>query len=525
MINNKKFGMIFLIVALVALGVIFVFMKKTGINTKKLSNISIAYDDGSKADFYTYNKKIYYLTKDGFQLISENGENVFSDTFTMTSPALYKDSAVVAVAEKDGRSVKVYNDKGRVSDITVSNPIAFANVNSQGDVCVVSKGDTYTLGVYNNQGEKNFEGSFASADGIPLCADISDDGRVLAVAFLDVSDIKVKSRVGFYSIMETDSKTAQESDSDFMFASFIEDDAVVGEVSFLQGNTFCSFSDQSLKMISLDPSGQGDRYKEILSYKLNNHITAIDLNNKKYVSLAFGNANLNSESPDKENSVKWFSSKGEVLGQYNAEKTIESLNSDYDTTIASMGRQFVAVNAKGNVIWAYTAIQDVKRMLFLSNNEDVLLVGNKEAYSVDVINGNKEIEAPKEKENKGEKNEEDKSSEASTSAINNDKAVEQTKEIVSEQTTEEKKAEKVEVTTKKKSNQKAEKATEKTTEVLSEKPTEKATEKTEQKLEENAGEKVEEPVEQNNSENEKVSEAKDKEENTDIGLQAPVMPE
>lgn len=502
MINNKKYGIIFLITAIVVFAIIAAFVNKTGINTRKTSKLSVEYDAGAKADFYTYNKNIYYLTKDGLQLMNENGESTFSDTFTMSAPSMIADSGVVAVTEKDGRAFKVYNESGRVSDITVNNPIAFGNVNSQGDCLVVSKGDNYEMGVYNSKGEKVFEGSFASDDGIPLCSDISDDGKILAVAFLDTSDIKAKSRVGFYSISQGDSKATQDSDSDFMFASFIEEDAIVGRVSFMQNNTLCSLSTKSLKMVSLDPSGQGDRYKEILSYEIKNTVTAADFNNKKCVSLAFGDASLNSENPEEVNSVKWFNSKGDVLGDYKAEKAVDGLNSGFDTTIISMGRQFAAVNFKGNVIWEYTAIQDVNKLLFVDNNEDVLLVGNKEAYSIDVNNTedseNADDAEDKNKDGndgKGEKDTEKQENSKNNKAEVNTEATSLT-ETVTEMATNSSKTEnsgdtEKAVTTTKKAV-KASTTEKKTVKTTEEKTTEKQTEKTTKAVQ--AEEKQEEKV-------------------------------
>lgn len=519
--NNKKYVLIFLALAVVVGMIIYEFIAKNEGSINRNSDISIKYDAGVKADFYTRNKNVFYLTKDGLQMINNKGESVWSDTFNMANPYMITDSGIIAVMEKNGRVLKVYNEKGAVSNINTDNPIASASLDNKGDICVISKGDTYYLSVYNQSGEKIFDGNFASDDGLPVCSDISDDGKILAVSFLDISDIKVKSRVCFYYIGDNSNGINQEVDSDYMFASYIEEDAVVGILSFLEGNNLAALSDKSLALMSLNPTGN-EKYRQTLSYELNNKVTAVDFSNKKTLSLALGEAVLNSQNAEKENTVKWFNYRGNEIGSYEAEKDVTSLKLDFDATIISMDRQFVAVDNKCSEIWKYNAIQDVKNMFFLSSTQDVLLVASKEAYSVN-INGklNEEKMAEDDTENIDDNSDDIKEAEAEKDDIReNSEAVTENITAAENKTaiTTQKQAEKNVQAETKNQEEKADEnnVTEKVTEKATEKETENDTEKVTEKPVEETTKKVEEVI--------KTEETQMPKENND-NQGGPIMPE
>ena len=418
--NTKKAVIIFLILAVTAFAVYeYVFQNMNGF--KRDSDFRISYDITGKSDFYVYNKKVFYLTNDGIQRFDQNGKNLWSDTFNMSSPVMITDSGIVAVMEKNGRTVRLYKENGPVSTIDSDNPIISASVNSIGNLCVITKSETYYLNVYNQNGEKIFDGNFAASDGLPLCSDISDDGKILSVCFLDINDINLKSRVCFYYIGETNLE--HDTDSDYMFASYIEEDSVVGVLSFMENNCVAVLSDNELSIISLNPTAS-EKYKQNLKYEFANQITAADLSNKRIVAIALGEAGLNSKNPLKSHTVKLFNCKGSEIGSYEAEKNIDALKTSGNNVLISMGRAFAAIDYKGSLIWEYKAIQDIKDIFFLSSAENILLVSINEAVSVN-------INSIKSNENLPELNNQEESSENQSEQPPEEEPVSQSDEVSS----------------------------------------------------------------------------------------------
>lgn len=332
----------------------------------------IKYDASAKADFYTYNNKIYYCTKDGMQLLSDDGNIVWSDTYTVSEPYMVNDGEITAVCEPRGRNIYVYNLKGRMYTIESKGSISFISVNTKGYLCSVSSFDEYyELNVYNNSGERVFFGNFQMEDGFPVASDISDDGKILAVSFVTIDEINLKTKVLFYYIGE---KENEESDSDSMFASFVLDNSVGAMICFMKDGSVIVVSDSKISCIDFS-----DGYTERWSKELNNELSAIAFPEKKYVAIAFGKKFINAKNPEEENIVKWFGLTGKEEANFKSNKTVTGLYPYEKATIIAADRSFNAVKNNGSLIWSYNTIQDVKKILFIDEYQDILFVTQSEA--------------------------------------------------------------------------------------------------------------------------------------------------
>ena len=98
-----------IIIALLLLAIIglIVFAIISSHKNKSLKNGDVLavkeYALSSKADFYTYQDKIYFATNDSLRLIDRKGKDIWVDSYTMMSPVMSGDKNIVAIAEKNGR--------------------------------------------------------------------------------------------------------------------------------------------------------------------------------------------------------------------------------------------------------------------------------------------------------------------------------------------------------------------------------------------------------------------------------------
>ena len=370
--GNGKWIFIFaLLIVIIAMSMWFMNKYGIGFTGEKEENISVEinYEVSSKADFYTYDKNIYYCTKDGMQLLNSKGETKWTDTYTMISPYMNCDGAVVAAADENGRSIRIYNQDGKLYGVDTEQPIISFAVNANGYGAVMVQGESeYQLNIYNNLGEVISTGKYPANEGMPISVDISDDNRIFAVSFVDITDIKMKSNVLFYYTQKEEANTADSGDG--MFASFMRDDQIIAVVRFMENNNLIAVSDSEIVCVKV---GDNSRlYEEKWAIELKNKLNAIDFVGNKYMAVAYGEEYINADTPEKENTVKWYSLTGSKVNEYTAPKKVTALHTCNDTTVVAMDRSFAGVSTKGNAVWEYNATQDVNKIISYDGGNKVI---------------------------------------------------------------------------------------------------------------------------------------------------------
>ncbi len=356
----------------------------------------------SKADFYVDGKDIFYSTKDTVTLLNSSGENVWSDTFSMVSPAMLADGDFIGVADIKNKVMNVYSKKGKVYSIDTDGNITSFAINPLGASAIIckntSEGD-YNVSVYNSAGEKMFMGSYVISDGIPITVDISDDSSKVAVGFVNTSGISITSNVLFYSTNKA--IAAQIENSDAMFSAVSCDKEMVGSVRFLDNDSCIIATDKSLSNI-----GGKDVAQYVQNWRIDfeNYVTAFDVVDSDYVAVAYGESMEGSEDSVEKNSIFWYkASNGSVKGSALMETSVSSLSSGLGCTIAELDdNTFVALKPSGSQLWQYEGVQNISDILFYGDTDTIAVVSATKMTLTDVKKGaaNTEVEASDDEENK-----------------------------------------------------------------------------------------------------------------------------
>lgn len=377
------------IIAAVTALVIFAFRGRDIDMSESSVLMSVDYELSSKADFYACNGNIFYSTKDSMRCLDGKGREKWVDSYTMLSPVMIGDKSIAAVAEKNGASVRVYNEDGLLYNVTFTEPVITFAVNGGGYMgAIVKKGQDYELALYNDKGDKVYGGSYVARQGIPMAIDISDDGRMFAVAFMDVSNIKLKSSVLFYYINKDDTKGVETSNG--MFSSVVSEDCMPFMLKFMPDGRCTALMDD--RAVFIDPAA-ADETKKRLEVPVGNHITYACVNGDGTVAIAFGEPLLNAAEQLEKNTVVWYDSKGSRVNEFKADKDITGLYAGDDITVAAMDRNFIAYKTKGGSVWQYTALQDTLKVLPYDGNDKMLAVTSLNAFVAKVGRGNNLIEA------------------------------------------------------------------------------------------------------------------------------------
>lgn len=377
-----------IIAALTAL-VIFAFRGRDIDMSESNVLMNVSYELSSKADFYTYNGNVFYSTKDSMRCLDGKGREKWVDSYTMLSPVMIGDKNVAAVAEKNGTNVRVYNEDGLLYNVTFTEPVITFAVNGGGYMgAIVKKGQDYELALYNDKGDKVYGGNYVARQGIPMAIDISDDSRMFAVAFMDVSNIKLKSNVLFYYINKDDTKGVESSNG--MFSSVVSEDCMPFMLKFTPDGRCIALMDD--RAVFIDPAA-ADETKKRLEIPVGNHIAYACVNGDGTVAVAFGEPLLNAAEQLEKNTVVWYDSKGARVNEFRADKDITGLYAGSDITVVAMDRSFAAYKTKGGSVWQYTALQDTLKVLPYSGSDKMLAVTSLNAFVAKVGKGNNLIEA------------------------------------------------------------------------------------------------------------------------------------
>lgn len=361
----------------------FVFFNTTG--TSKIDSLlnTISYEQGDKADFYSSDKGLYFVTKDGVIFMNSTGSAIqWQDTYTMMSPVLLGDGDILGVSEKNGSLLAVYNTSGNLYKINSEEKITSFAVNNAGASALISRTDNeYSITAYTESGFTSFMAKSPVEDGIPVSCDISDDGKFLAVSYIYTGYTRLESRVVFYNLRQ-DPETEQESED--MVASIVRTDTVLGIVSFMSKDNFIALSDSELICVKLSLNNQNVVCKENWSITFENSINAITSAGKKYIAVALGAKNLNAAEAEEENTLITINLKGKILSKTVLNKSADRLTAINSTIIAKMNRTFQAFNTKGDLLLSYTVAQDVNAMCIYDGNSKALVVTPKNAYVMKV---------------------------------------------------------------------------------------------------------------------------------------------
>ncbi len=405
-INFKNF--ILCIAALIIIALIIYFI--TGKNIVHIGEeqnlFTTEFGVNSKADFYIEGENIFYCTKDTAALLNKKGENVWSDTFSMVSPAMIADGKFVGIADIKNKILNVYGLTGKVYSIEADGNITSFAINSLGASAVIARdtndGD-YFVSVYNSAGEKMFMGSYVSSDGIPMTVDINDDSSKVAVGFINTTGINVTSNVLFYSTDKAEAASIENSDA--MFSAVNCDKEIAAAVKFLNNDSCIIATDKSLMNIGGKDVAQ---YEQNWRIEFANYVTALDVIDSDYVAVAYGEALEDNENSVEKNTVCWYkTSNGNIKGSTLMENSVSSLSSGLGCTIAELNdNTFVALKPSGKELWSYEGIQNISNILFYGDTDTIAVVSATKMTLTDVKNGasNTEVENTTENEPQTEYN-------------------------------------------------------------------------------------------------------------------------
>ncbi len=242
---RRRVRRILLIAAAVAAGVIIAFfllihnVSYVDYNTAEEMERS----DTSATRYVAFGDGYVKYSNDGASYITIKNDTVWNQSYEMENPMVTVCDSYIAFADRGGGTVYVLNKEGLQGEISLVMPILRIDVASQGTIAVLTTDSgTGYLSLFDKAGGQIAEGAIhVENTGTPLDIALSDDGKNLAVAIVDVSTGTARTTINFYNF-----GTAGQNHIDNLVGSFQYSDTVIPEVEYAGDSTLTAFADNGV---------------------------------------------------------------------------------------------------------------------------------------------------------------------------------------------------------------------------------------------------------------------------------------
>lgn len=243
---------------------------------------SVEREDSTGTRFTSFGKNIIKYSKDGASCMNADGHIIWNQTYEMQSPMVDTCEGYAVIADKKGEKIYIMNTEEPCGEIKTTMPIQRVQVANQGTVAILmEQSGTGYIQVYDKEGTFLAEGELHTENsGYPLDLTISNDGRKMAVALLDVNEGNVKTTITFYNF-----GAVGQNEIDNIVGQYSYADMVFPKVEFLTNDIMAAFG--SGKAVIFEGAQKPQVKKEI---SIEKEIRSI-FYNEAYMGFVFENEN------------------------------------------------------------------------------------------------------------------------------------------------------------------------------------------------------------------------------------------
>ena len=238
------------------------FINKEYVQATEVSSTEFFISTGSEVQRFGNNFIVY--NSDGIKCVNYKGEQIWNEAFQMQKPLVDGAGDIVAVADYNGGTIYVMDEKNVLGKIDTGMPIRKFKASGNGYIMAVLDGTNNTpIYVYNTSGDEMlFFNTTMKGFGYPLEIAISQNGMIGAVSYLNVDKGSFYSTVGFYNFGEVG-----QNYQDNLVSSYIYQGALVPEIKFAGNSKAVAVADNRIMFYSGDqmPRSAGE---SLLSEKI-----------------------------------------------------------------------------------------------------------------------------------------------------------------------------------------------------------------------------------------------------------------
>ncbi len=228
-----------------------IFISKTGTRTVKVESIIKTNQiNGTNNIYDLYKDNIFVCNENDTRLINLTGEKtIWSEKINSINKIYQREDDYILLGTKSGYKMVLFNEKGKVIEYNTQYAITNVSLNKNGYTGVIQESEDRNLvTVYNNKGKKIIERvTYSEKAGRPMSCDISDDNRYLAITYLRIEGMIIKSDIVFI-----DMKSEELSDN--IYATKIYENQIIHRVEYLKTGNLVAISDAGIMNIDMNRS-------------------------------------------------------------------------------------------------------------------------------------------------------------------------------------------------------------------------------------------------------------------------------
>lgn len=209
--------------------------------TEIINEIAITKVENS--EWVTLGDSILTYTTDGANCINEKGVLQWNRAYQLQEPKVDVCGNIAVIGEFNGTSLYIVNDQKELGEIDTGMPIKEFCVSATGVVAtVLDDGSTTWIYLFDTAGEELVNMKTTMQDsGYPVGIDLSENGMLLAVSYVYIQNVQIKSRVAFYNFGEIG-----QNKSDMLVSGYDYTEAIVPVVQFMDSDSIFALADNRL---------------------------------------------------------------------------------------------------------------------------------------------------------------------------------------------------------------------------------------------------------------------------------------
>ncbi len=321
---------VIVIIAVCATAAYFAFItqiegeKETPINSSPIvSAMDFVLDPGISYEHTSTEGKIYFYSSENIKIINEKGELEQDFILPLSQPVVSARGDYALISDKGARKAFLFRGSKQIKEIELAESIISASVNSTGSSVFVTKGETHqcSVSVLDSRGDEKFR--WNSGGLYVLSADISDNGKDIAVSALNTDGGVLTTHIILFTI-----------DKEQPFANDVYADEIFAATKF-NGNTLYAIGESATYIYNGYGKVAGTidyAERELLNYNTDGDVLA----------LVFSGSGLSIGAGD----LETYNIKGEKLGQFHSSQEISFVDCSGGRIAVKNGRVVSILNSK-----------------------------------------------------------------------------------------------------------------------------------------------------------------------------------
>ena len=201
------------------------------------------------SSYVPYGTNVIKYSRDGASYINDQGEAVWSEAYEMRNPMVVVSGDYAAIADREGRSIFIFDLKGCQGKVQTILPVTNVTVASQGVVAVLlEEAEVCYINFFDKTGAKlDIEKKmWMGGEGYPVAMALSPTGNQLMISSVYVDAGSMQNKIAFFNFSEL-GELLQEK----LAGAFELQDTIAPQVTFFSDNKACAFLDNGIAFYSM----------------------------------------------------------------------------------------------------------------------------------------------------------------------------------------------------------------------------------------------------------------------------------